>query len=170
MKIKHKWFVVCTLILFLIIMCVNISFFLLTPYTAERKYSENSKQITTLCEYLNSEQFNAYAIIRIDIFDSIVKMNCAQKDDFNGRYINIEHIITDSNLIDCLKSLKKHGFTRIIKEYNYLYFQIKSSFNESTGLIYSPKDEPDLSEINAKKQILKRLKNDGWYYNKTIYD
>ena len=97
-------------------------------------------------------------------------MNCAQKDDFNGGYINIEHTITDSNLIDCLKNLKRHDFTRIIKEYDYLYFQIKSSFNESTGLIYSPKSEPNLSEINAKKQILKRLKNDSWYYNKTIYD
>ena len=51
-----------------------------------------------------------------------------------------------------------------------MYFQTKGSFNESVGLIYSPVEEPDLSGINAKKQILKKLKTDGWYYNKTIYD
>ena len=50
-----------------------------------------------------------------------------------------------------------------------MYFQIKSSFNESIGLIYSPVEEPDLSEINATKQTLKKSNNDGWYYNKTIY-
>ena len=147
---NYKFFIACVLTLALIIVGINrIS----TSNLSERKYSENSGQITTICEYLNGEQFKTYDIVRLDIFDSLTKINCSKKDDSNGGYV-----------------LSNHGFLRIIKEYNYMYFQTKGSFNESVGLIYSPVEEPDLSGINAKKQILKKLKTDGWYYNKTIYD
>lgn len=170
MKMKYKLFIICGLALFLLVVGINRTFFSPTPNSLERKYSENSRQITAICEYLNSEQFKTYDIIRIDIFDSLTRIDCAEKDDLNGGYVNTDYTITDSNLIDCLEILRNHGFFRIIKEYNYMYFQIKSSFNESIGLIYSPVEEPDLSEINATKQTLKKSNNDGWYYNKTIYD
>lgn len=170
MKIKYKFFIACVLTLFLIMAGINRVFFSPAPNSLERKYSENSREIITICEYLNGEQFKTYETVRIDIFDSITKVECSKKNDLNGGYVNTDYTITDSNLVDCLEIIRNHGFLRIMKEYNYMYFQIKSSFNESIGLIYSPKTEPNLSEINAKKQILKRLKNDGWYYNKTIYD
>lgn len=170
MKRKYKYFIACVLILGLIIAGINGIFFSSAPNSLEQKYNENSRQITTICEYLKGEQFKIYDTVRIDIFDSLTRVDCSQKDDLIGGYVNTDYTITDSNLIDCLKILRNHGFIRIIKEYNYLYFQIESSFNKSIGLIYSPIEEPDLSEINATKQILKKLKNDGWYYNKTIYD
>ena len=167
MRMNYKFFIACVLTLALIIVGISrIS----TSNLSERKYSGNSGQITTICEYLNGEQFKTYDIVRLDIFDSLTKINCSKKDDSNGGYVNTDYTITDSNLIGCLEVLSNHGFLRIIKEYNYMYFQTKGSFNESVGLIYSPAEEPDLSGINAKKQILKKLKTDGWYYNKTIYD
>ena len=166
MKIKPKFLIACVLALFLITAGINR----LVENSSERKYSENIRQITTICEYLSSEQFKTYDIIRIDIFDSLTRIRCSKKDDLNGGYANTDYTITDSNLIACLEILENHKFSRILKEYNYTYFQIKSSFNESTGLIYSPDGEPDLSEINAAEKTLKKLKYDGWYYNKTVYD
>lgn len=170
MKMKYKFFIACVLTLALIVAGIYKIFFSTAPNSLEQKYSENRRQITTICEYLKGEQFKTYDVIRIDIFDSLTRMNCSQKDDLKGGYAHTDYTIADSNLIDCLKILKDHGFSRIIKEYNYIYFQTESSFNESIGLIYSPTEEPDLSEINATKQIVKKLKNDGWYYNRTIYD
>lgn len=168
MKMKYRIFIICGLTIFLFMACIGRVFILPTPNSLERKYSENSRQITTLCEYLNGEQFKSYEIIRIDIFDSLTRIFCVE--NLNGGYVNTDYTITDSNLIDCLESLRKHGFVRIMKEYNYISFQTESSFNASVELIYSPNTEPDLSGINATKQILKKLKIDGWYYKKTIYD
>lgn len=120
---KYKLFIICGLALFLLVVGINRTFFSPTPNSLERKYSENSRQITAICEYLNSEQFKTYDIIRIDIFDSLTRIDCAEKDDLNGGYVNTDYAITDSNLIDCLEILRNHGFFRIIKEYNYMYFQ-----------------------------------------------
>ena len=80
MRMNYKFFIACVLTLALIIVGISrIS----TSNLSERKYSGNSGQITTICEYLNGEQFKTYDIVRLDIFDSLTKINCSKKDDSN---------------------------------------------------------------------------------------
>lgn len=167
---KNKLHIICSLSFCFIIAYISILYFSEAPIGVKQKYNKCSNQITLICEYLNNPQYKQYDIIRIEIYDSINKIECSEKNGVDDGFTNTSYTITDNNLLKCIETLKKQGFVRILKEYNYLCFQTKGSFNTSVGLLYSPYEEPDLSEINAKKIITKKINDLGWYYNKTIYD
>ena len=136
----------------------------------EKKYQKSENEISLVCRYLLDSNFEKYDVVRIDVFDSTKKIECLERDNVNGGYKKGIYELSDEKIISCIETLQKTGFDIILKEYNYIYFEVWGSFGTSVGLVYSPHGKPHLSEINAKKQILEKLKYQDWYYNKTIYN
>ena len=73
-------------------------------------------------------------------------------------------------MVEYLDNLKEKNFVRVLKENNYIYYQTKGTFNKSIGLIFSPNEEPHISQHKTLNQVLEKLDNTGWYYIKIIYD
>ena len=170
MKIISKSIIYKSILYLLTISAILLIIIKITNEDFEKKYSKNSKQLLTLCEYLDCDEFQKYNIIRIDIFDSQVKMECSQKNNLSGGYINTVYTIKEEKIVECLKILSKQRFIRILKENDYIFFQTKGTFNRSEGLIYSPLGEPDLSNNNSIYSFVEKLKAKHWYYCKEKYD
>ena len=76
----------------------------------------------------------------------------------------------DDNIISDLEELKKSGFIRILKEYDYIYFQSWGSFGESIGLMNSKGEKPNISELNTAYNFLEEIGETGWYYYKGNFE
>jgi len=133
----------------------------------EKIYYDNTAELSYICKWLIDSQFTN---VRIDIYDSIEEIECSVPNDEGGYEKQIIKI-TDTNLIDGLIVLKDRDFIRVIKEYNYVYFQVWGSFGGSIGLIFSENQEPDVSKINAKTKVVKKLPSTtSWYYYKEMFE
>lgn len=133
----------------------------------EKIYYNNTTELSYISKWLIDSQFTN---IRIDIFDAIDEIECSVPNDKGGYEKQIIKI-TDSNLIDGLTVLKDREFIRIIKEYNYVYFQVWGSFGGSIGFIFSENQEPDVSKINAKTKVVEKLPSTtNWYYYKEMFE
>ena len=146
-----------------------MGFFMPNSNDLNRKYIKCQDELYFVCEYLSDDSLKKYDIVRIDIFDSATKIYCSEKDCINGEYKKRVYSLTDKKLINSFKTLKKNGFSIVLKEYNYISFSVWSSFGSGVDLIYSPDEKPYLSEINAEEKVLKKLKYPGWYYLKSVY-
>lgn len=130
----------------------------------EQIYYECTEELSYIGKELIDNQFTK---IRIDIFDSIEEIEYSFPNGKGGYEIQ-NRKIADTNFINALTVLKNEGFIRILKENNYVYFQIWGSFGGSIGLIYSEDQEPDVSRINAEIKVIEKLKPENWYYYKEM--
>lgn len=139
-----------------------LGFFPPSKNKVEKIFQKCENELSVICQYSNDDNLENYDF-SIDLFDSTSKIKYFKPSD-NGGYDNSEYTITDKKLLNTLKSIQKKGVIRILKEYDYLYFQIWGSFGESVGLIYSEGKEPDLSSVNAERIVVERLKAENWFY------
>ena len=139
-----------------------LGFFPPSKNRVEKIFQKCENELSVICQYSNDDNLENYDF-SIDLFDSTTRIKCFEQSA-NGGYDKSEYTITDKKLLNTLKSVQKKGVFRILKEYDYLYFQIWGSFGESVGLIYSEGKEPDLSSVNAKKIVVERLKAENWFY------
>lgn len=139
-----------------------------TIKAVKKLYAENAETLDCINTYLDSERFDEYDVIRIDLFDLTAKIECSKKDEIDGGYKT--SVFTENEMVEHLDNLRGKNFVRVLKENNYIYYQTKGTFNKSVGLIFSPNEEPHISEYKTLNQVLEMLNSAGWYYIKTIYD
>ena len=77
---------------------------------------------------------------------------------------------SDSNIISDLEGLKKSGFIRIIKEYNYVFFQSWGSYGESMGLMNSLGEKPNISKLNTVYTFMEKIEQTDWYCYKEKFE
>lgn len=154
-KILTLALIICMLFIFLLLKSVPIS-----KKDIIKAYYVNEYELISICDFL---QKNVCSDFRIELFESTKKIICYNynsKEGFDETIYNIN----DINIISDLEKLKGNGCIRILKEYNYIYFQMWGSFGESVGLLYSKDNKPNIDEINAKDKFLEEIESKGWYY------
>lgn len=167
MKIKYK---ISIFAIAIILIAIAIHNFYDSQLIVEQKYDKNKEQFGIIIEYLDGELFRNQDIIRIDVFDSISKVECEKEDKTKGEYNRFTYYIEEKELLNALEILEKKGLVRILKEYDCLYFQFKSSFVKASGIVYSPNGEPILKDSYLHKSEIKETKFPGWYYYKFVYE
>lgn len=145
-----------------------LGFFTPTPSDVEETYYRNESELLILSEFV-SDLAKEYEIIRIEIFDSINIVELSRENK-QGGYDNTTINISDKGIINALEILKEQGFIRILKESDYISFQVWGCFSESVDLLFSPGVYPNTEHINAKEKVVEKIKPNDWYYCKIIYE
>ena len=156
MRIKSRFFT------FVLLIFVALQLLKNTPPSKnklERIYYRNESELISVCSFIQENKFEE---IRIDLFDYTNKIECYYSNN-DGSYEKIIFEITDKKILNDLETLKDNGIERILKEYNYICFQVWSCFDESVCLVYSPYNEPNISEVNAKEKFVEKIVPQEWY-------
>lgn len=128
--------------------------------SVEKLYYENEAELKSVASFLQEEE---NASIRADLFDTTEYMIYYVP---HGK-LNVK--ISNSNMIMAVEKLKRAGFIRILKEYNYISFQSWESMGESRGLMYTKGEEPDLSKLNVISTQVEEI-GQNWYYCRIQYE
>lgn len=134
--------------------------------SVERLYYANEAELKSICSLL---QENQYERAEIELFESAKNIICYYRNN-KGGFDKTMLEVDDSKKIDDLEKLKNIGYIRVLKEYNYVYFQVWGSFGASVGLIYSQGEKPDTSKINTKYDLVEEIGQTGWYYCKWEFE
>ena len=132
----------------------------------KKMYYANEAELNSVCAFLQEAQ---YTDIRIELEDTTESMTCYLRNNGGGFDELIVEFI-DSSIISDLEELKKSGFIRILKEYDYICFQSWGSFGDSIGLINSQGKKPNTSELNTVYSFMEEIGETGWYYYKFKYE
>ena len=132
----------------------------------EKLYYANEAELKSICTFLQKEQ---HTDIRIELLDTTKGMMCYCQNS-KGGFDKLMVEFGDDNIISDLEELKKSGFIRILKEYDYIFFQSWGSFGESIGLMNSQGGKPNISELNTAYNFLEEIGETGWYYYKENFE
>ena len=132
----------------------------------EKLYYENESELTAVCNFLLENQ---YPDSRIELFDSVNTIEFYTDNNAGGRNKDKSEI-TEKNITDSLETIVDSGFIRVLKEYNYISFQVWGSYGESVNLVFSPDSEPNISEINAKEKVVEKIKPANWFYYREKFE
>ena len=172
-KSRSSLFLVCCAIA-LIVACYFSNVFEITGLSAptcgrvERKFQNNKNDLYRVCDYFEDINISESDSARIDITDSAEKLKIIKYDSNSSSYVPHEQNITNRKLSESINNLKNAGYYVILREYNYVCFGVWSSFDSDVCLIYSPYGEPEITNVNCEKQVVKKLKTSGWYYVYTV--
>ena len=132
----------------------------------KKLYYANEMELNSICTFLQQEQ---YTDIRIELLDTTKNMVCYYRNS-KGGFDKLMIEFSDSNIISDLEGLKKSGFIRIIKEYNYVFFQSWGSYGESMGLMNSLGEKPNISKLNTVYTFMEKIEQTDWYCYKEKFD
>lgn len=139
-------------------------FFPPSKHDIEKLYYKNEAELMSICNFLWESQYSG---IRIELLDSDNTAICYQKSD-KGGYDEKVFEVDDVTLMNSLETIKNSGFIRVLKEYNYISFQVWGSFGGSVNLMFSSSEEPNISEIHAREKKVEKIRPIGWYYCRII--
>ena len=129
-------------------------------------YHSNKAELEYVCDAIYN--FDSESV-EIELFDSSKSINIYKNDGSESESNNESIKITDEKLIEYLKTLKSNDFIRVKKEYGYVFCDI-GCLSGSSGIIYSPEKEPDVSSQNVIRQTLQKIDNTDFYYYCAEYD
>lgn len=133
----------------------------------EKMYYENESELLSICDFLWEDQ---YSESRIELYDSAPYT--VERYKYNDRGGMDKEIleITEEDIINSFETIESNGFERVLKEYNYISFQVWGSFGESVSLVFSPNGEPDLSKQNLIDSVIERIEPTGWFYCRETFE
>ena len=152
------------IIVFIVFLCFKFDIFPPTKRDIQKVFYKFETELTTLCNFLND---NYSEDVRIDLFDSINDITIYT--DNNNSIVRKSLEINNDDIIQIMKKLDRYGFVRILKEDNYIYFQIWGSFDQDVGLMYSKGDIPNITEVYAENQVLEKMNTKDWFYYSAKY-
>ena len=137
-----------------------------TKNDVKKLYYANETELNSVCTFLQEEQ---HSYIRIELSDTVNGMTCYSRNN-KGGFDKLEVELSDSNIIRDLEELKKSGFIRILKEYNYIFFQSRGSFGESVGLMNFQGKKPNISGLNTVYNFTEKIGQTEWYCYKEKFE